>query len=398
VSLRLSAVEQTKLAELLRTALSPLSYPDTPTWQRTLVRETMALLGADKGGMPLPEKDVFTICLENMEPEVADYPRYVGPLDERLSGFGLAVRLGAHTRAMLWERFGADYFESAYHNDYVVPCRLYDALGITIPLGGRPSVTTVSQLIIHHDRPGRSFGDNGLAVMQLLHPAVHAGIRTLQRLGQFRHTLSEALDLIPHGLAIYDGEGRPIHENQPLGRMLSSDVEGDRLREEVKRIVHLLAAKLRSGSRHLDGDTEPLVRPIITSSATYRVTGGLLDGCLAAGGTALLVSLERLTPEPPTVESLQAQFGLTKAQARVARLMALGKRDREIAEILCTSAHTVRHHAEMVRLRLSVKSRAEVASVVFGTHPMPWGTAQASPLPRQAGLRANDSTTHGTYG
>ena len=136
-------------------------------------------------------------------------------------------------------------------------------------------------------------------------------------------------------------------------------------------MVHLLAAHLGSTSRELDSDAEPLVRQVVTTSASYRLTGGLLEGLLPTGRTALLVSLERLTPELPSVEALQAQFGLTKAQARVARLMALGKRDRQIAEALSVTTHTVRHHAEMVRRRMQAKSRAEVASAILGARPAP---------------------------
>jgi DNA-binding CsgD family transcriptional regulator len=52
-----------------------------------------------------------------------------------------------------------------------------------------------------------------------------------------------------------------------------------------------------------------------------------------------------------------ARFGLTKREAQIARLLARRATNREIAEQLDLSPHTVRHHAENIFAKLGIHSR-----------------------------------------
>src|SRR5690606_29117925 len=61
-----------------------------------------------------------------------------------------------------------------------------------------------------------------------------------------------------------------------------------------------------------------------TARAAYRVWTTLLGEHLAGPGPALLVQIERLTPEPPSLPALRERWGLTRQEARVARLLARG--------------------------------------------------------------------------
>ena len=56
--------------------------------------------------------------------------------------------------------------------------------------------------------------------------------------------------------------------------------------------------------------------------------------------------------------------GLTRREEEVARLMAAGRTDREIGTRLGISIRTVEKHAENVRSKLGVESRAAVAEAV----------------------------------
>jgi hypothetical protein len=139
VNFGLSSAETRGLAELVRLALSPLDHPGAKDWQGSLIGGAVRLLGADKGAVVLPLGGVFDYHAENYEPKASEaYADIVGPLEARLSAFQIAVGFGAHTREMLWEPFGPDFFESAYYCDLIVPYRLHDALGISVALGGPP--------------------------------------------------------------------------------------------------------------------------------------------------------------------------------------------------------------------------------------------------------------------
>jgi len=65
---------------------------------------------------------------------------------------------------------------------------------------------------------------------------------------------------------------------------------------------------------------------------------------------------QEVTPAPSL-----ARLGLTRREAQVARLLARAS-NREIAEQLGISPHTVRHHAENVFSKLGVHSRRAIGA------------------------------------
>ena len=56
------------------------------------------------------------------------------------------------------------------------------------------------------------------------------------------------------------------------------------------------------------------------------------------------------------------RFGLTKREAQIARLLARRASNREIAEQLDVSPHTVRHHVENIFAKLGVHSRRSIVA------------------------------------
>ena len=133
------------------------------------------------------------------------------------------------------------------------------------------------------------------------------------------------------------------------------------------RVAQVLGALARSRTKaHPLSLVEPAHREVRTATARYRVSGSVLaEGLLAPGGV-VLVALERLTPEPLSDAALRERFGLTAREIEVARLLAEGKSNTEIARRLGVSLHTARHHGESVRTKLGVHLRGEVAAKLRG--------------------------------
>jgi DNA-binding response OmpR family regulator len=65
-------------------------------------------------------------------------------------------------------------------------------------------------------------------------------------------------------------------------------------------------------------------------------------------------------------ETLQQQYGLTERQVEVARLLAQGMSNAEIAEQLGLSTFTARNHTEQVLLKLGASTRARVGAILRG--------------------------------
>jgi len=65
-------------------------------------------------------------------------------------------------------------------------------------------------------------------------------------------------------------------------------------------------------------------------------------------------------------EALQQRYGLTDRQIEVARLLAQGLSNAEIAETLGLSTYTARNHTEAVLLKLGASTRARVGAILRG--------------------------------
>ena len=71
----------------------------------------------------------------------------------------------------------------------------------------------------------------------------------------------------------------------------------------------------------------------------------------------------RLTHDREVAAALSlAQFGLTKREAQIARFLARRATNKEIAQQLDLSPHTVRHHLENIFAKLGVHSRRAIAT------------------------------------
>ena len=66
-----------------------------------------------------------------------------------------------------------------------------------------------------------------------------------------------------------------------------------------------------------------------------------------------------------------AGFGLTRREAQIARLLARRATNREIAEQLDVSRHTVRHHVENIFAKLGVHSRRSIGARFEWPEPAP---------------------------
>ena len=93
---------------------------------------------------------------------------------------------------------------------------------------------------------------------------------------------------------------------------------------------------------------------------------------LSAHGTELGPGRVAITLTPATPADLfgtrVAGAGLSDREVEVTRLLCRGLSDGEIARRLGVSTHTARDHVKAVRRKLGVRSRAEVAALVFAEH------------------------------
>lgn len=127
---------------------------------------------------------------------------------------------------------------------------------------------------------------------------------------------------------------------------------------ELGAVVRDVAHRMASALGAVRGRRAQVVREVRLSEAAYRVRGSVLPQG-ASNVPAIVVMLERVDVMP-TDDEIRAYFGLTRKEVGVARLLAEGMTNGEMADALTISPHTARHHTENVLSKLSVASRRAV--------------------------------------
>ena len=199
--------------------------------------------------------------------------------------------------------------------------------------------------------------------------------------------LSRALDVLHEGLVFFNLLEEPVHANATLQRIFAEQPDAEEIRREIRRFAESLGPLARRQLSHGEVVLQELaVRDFCTPEGSYLLRGSFVRLDEGAAEGLLLVALEPAGAEFLSEGVLQARYGLTGREVRVARLMTLGLSDTEVAGQLCISLHTARHHSEHVRQKLGVHSRGEVAARVLRV-----GRGAAVDPPRTTGARSHAS-------
>jgi DNA-binding CsgD family transcriptional regulator len=174
-----------------------------------------------------------------------------------------------------------------------------------------------------------------------------------------------AFDLLEQCFAVYDRMGRVCYASQGFLTELDAANDGELVRAQIVQFAQSLAAiaamaRLGVTVQRLEG------RTITSARGPYQLHGIYIGHNLFGGGPSVLVSMVPPPTDLCSTEQLGARFPLTRAQARVARLLAHGLRNGEIAERLYLSEHTVRHHIEQIRSKVGGHTRSAMAARLRG--------------------------------
>jgi predicted ATPase/DNA-binding NarL/FixJ family response regulator len=181
------------------------------------------------------------------------------------------------------------------------------------------------------------------------------------------HRLDRAESTLRESLAIWRHHGSPRQVARILESMAALAAErGDNAR--AAWLAGATGALLeRAGVRRLAAPIDSDMDVRLRRSLSVRGTGRAFAAGQAADLTAAirygLGEEDRSEPSPgPDVRDAQFAAGLTKRQLAVARLVAQGLTNREIAARLYISDRTAEGHVEQIRNKLGFTSRAQVAA------------------------------------
>jgi PAS domain S-box-containing protein len=193
------------------------------------------------------------------------------------------------------------------------------------------------------------------------------------RFGQRRGALG-ALDMVA---GVLDAMDVAVSGTDLDGRVFYWNPANERLygysREEVLGSADLdLAASQRDRSRFTEAESATLSGQGWSGLCRVRCSGGrtammhLTRSPLRFGGAvAGTVTVARAAPEAAEPVAEIDWFSLTDAELKVARLVAQGLTNRETAEKLVVSRHTVDSHLKHVFTKLDLRSRVQLTRALL---------------------------------
>lgn len=361
MTLRLSRKQVPAVQRAIRLLASPMEHASVNDWRLAVNRHLKALLRADTAGFVLPVKDGPVMYSEEHDPAAAvKYAEVLPPNDSNDRPlWQKAISMGAVTLEMLYDGDMRPWNRSAYYNEFAKPNGVGQTLGACIPLGAaHPSAAAALQLWRTPRNP-RKYSAQDVALLDLLLPAFHAGVESYLRFGSDAAEFMRACDMMGTPAVIYDTYGRIVHQTPSCSRLMGVDPELATLSREMKRMASCLA-RLCHGDKDAGvlGATSTR-QERATSHARYMIRASAMRASWMHGPW-LMVSIERLTPEPVSAADMQRAFGLTPAEARVAEVLVQGRKAKQIAEQLRLSWSTVRRHIEHIYAKAGVRSQPEL--------------------------------------
>jgi DNA-binding CsgD family transcriptional regulator/PAS domain-containing protein len=195
--------------------------------------------------------------------------------------------------------------------------------------------------------------------------------------------LERVLQLMPNAALLLDAKGRIIHANGAAERLLRDDdgltcgTDGAFqlsavLRNENAALTHVLARALSVA----DGSSNELAEPLrltrpLSSTPLLVVPVPLPPPAfqlweLSQSARVLVLIIDPTTRNLAAASALQATFGLTSAEARVATLVGSGLNGPQAAQVLHISPATVKTHLARCFAKMGIRSQVELARTLSG--------------------------------
>jgi DNA-binding CsgD family transcriptional regulator/PAS domain-containing protein len=208
------------------------------------------------------------------------------------------------------------------------------------------------------------------AMVRVLVPPFKAGVSEWRRLAARRTELARLLDALPDAVLMYDSAGALVHANlraAELFGMPGAGGPGAQVRTEAQRLAWSMAAAAQrtiAQATSQNTQTAEALREVRADGRVYRLRGMLASGWMPGGEAGVLVTAAFELVNPLTDIELRTRYGLSAREIEVARLVASGLSNNEVAEKLGVSYFTARNHVERLLAKLGVGSRSRVGAVL----------------------------------
>ena len=195
----------------------------------------------------------------------------------------------------------------------------------------------------------------------------------LRRRATERDAAASALDRMPFGVALIDGKGRVLVANQTAQQIFGQQDGLSQRRGMLTTSLSSETAELAERITDVISGNFPVPRVVTVS----RPSGQRPFGVLVLPLSNTVPDLERRLPvaavfvtdaenaAPINERSLRTLYGFTPAEARLARLLAQGRRPEEAAAELGVSLNTVRTHLKRIFGKAGTDRQADLVRTIL---------------------------------
>ena len=368
-----------RLERTLQVLLTPLDYPSWTDWRDAAHRALCELTGADGLGMHLPLADDRSAWhMPHVSPEAGQaFLRDMREHDIVDRAFARSAEPVAHEIDLV----GREALEgSVLWNEFARPNRLFNLTLARADFGG-PAPARL--WFTDADRPATAPDAERAALVRTILPALRAGLATWQRVGAQRAALGRLLDAVADPALLFDAGGALVHANPAAARLIddaggerggdrSTDRAADRAGAAVRSTAQSLAwsvaamarrprAGARDGARDAARDA---VRDVPTPAGVWQLRATLAPEGMLGSAPGVLVTARLAVAEPLDDDALRDRYALTDREIEVARLVAAGLSNKELAARLGVSFFTARNHVERLLGKLGVTNRSRVGALL----------------------------------
>ena len=312
-------------------------------------------------------------CTENFTPSlVQDYQNHYHRTDDRATG---AIAWGLNRAYVGTELIDNDLLTRTEHFDFLRKADIF------FMVGGGVAVSTheIGLIGVQASRNAAEFNDNDRRKMALLLPHLQ---RALQLRSAFRrHSIERdmaqvAMDRLAIAVILADATAKVLFANRAAESIFQQDglaVSNGRLSTDAPATTRTL---LRYIGQSCSKEYLALRSPLACAFALPRARHAPLSVMVAPLTTGDLITvsdrpmvmvLARDTQQAAgasTPEVLQALFGLTRAEARLASELVEGRGLEEIASGKGVSLNTIRSQAKSLLRKTGTQRQAELVALV----------------------------------
>jgi DNA-binding CsgD family transcriptional regulator len=212
-------------------------------------------------------------------------------------------------------------------------------------------------------RPDPDRIEHGLAMLQAQLPSFVTGVHGYLTVSYARHALFAAFDAMPAGLVVFDSAGVAVFGNRRWDSLLTEEPEAGALRGHVAlSATWLLDTRHTCKCQHVDDACAAPTVTLTTRLASYVMEAFFLPEDVLG---EVYVAVHICRRVFGLVGTTRTRYRLSRRECDVAVLLIEGKSNKEIAEGLFLSVHTVRRHVEAILKKTHCATRSAVATTLL---------------------------------